>query len=140
MTLRDTINSMAGLLYALRHGNLEGMSNRQRRNEMRQLGFGIGLLTLAGIERSMGAASAACATILRPVKKLAKAGKKTQLQRTHQDWGYLVAGRLAVACLTAMMSWGAMYAPAAKTNINDKSHTQISQTDIHMPKPPVIRV
>lgn len=104
MTFRDTINSLAGLLRALRRGDLQGMSNQQRTSNIRQLQFGIGLLVLAGYERSFGTATSAVSNITGPAFALTEAGKKTQLL-TGKNWGMIMAGQLAAACLLAFMQF-----------------------------------
>lgn len=105
MTLRDTVNSLSGLLYALRHSNLQGMTNQQRRTQIRQLQMGAGLLGMAIFERSYGAAAGAVSNMTGPATNLTKSGSRTQLSQG-QDWGMVTAGKLASACLFAIMQFG----------------------------------
>lgn len=140
MTLSDTINSMSGLLYALRHQNLDGMSNQQRRREMRHLSFGMGLLSVAIAEKSMGAATIALGTTIKPASKLSEAGKKTAFRKTGLDWGHLVAGRLAAACLVTMMSLGTLYATPSKADVEDTPRVEMAQSAAPAPKLPIFRI
>lgn len=140
MTVRDTINALTGLLYACRHTGLTGMNDQQRRQEMRHLTFGMGLLALAGIERSVGAATAAIGTMGKPLAHLANAGSQTRKAMGTRDWGLIVAGKLASACLAAMMSVSPAQA-AYMSNTPDTTKAPIvQQAEPHKKIIPILRM
>ena len=104
-TVRDIINSGSGFIYALRHHQLQGMTDQMRFKLIRNMQAGLLFLGVCIGERSIAGGMGAVVQMFSPIKRLSEAGKETMI-RDHHDVGGVAASRMGAFMIVGTLAFG----------------------------------